>query len=956
MKKKMSKLFVSVLLVSSFVLTPVSSYALTTDLLYEKKDTQTITSGVQYEKSTRLYKGGWFDLHVLTVDVQNPNVGIEVIESISEYGLKKSVQNLAKENDVVAAVNGDFFSSGNPRSSMGQVVENGATKSLQNYYNGSENKYAGVFIDKYNVPFVDYLKTNIGFYNNSPDASIELFAKNKVGSYSKPVYFDTKAFKTTADIDKRTPSLYKIVVENGVIAHISYEGQTVTIPDNGYIIVMNKETATQKLPYYSVGQAVSFAETDSFVFRPSKEISEVTFGISGGGEILRAGSVVSQGLIIGEKSRNPRTCIGVNQDKSKLIIMAVDGRGASIGPTHGELGYLLLEYGAYDAIHLDGGGSTTVALREEGKDSISVVNTPSEGSQRLVANAVGVKSLSPQGAISTLGLSITNHDDTPLLNQVGVSIEVIGFDENHNLIPIDSTLVEFENHGMDGTWEGNKFTPNAIDGQKDLTITAKYGEALGSISTKVIEAPSFLNAHALKNALTAGEFTYLTVDLTNKDGFNSEVDFRDIAWTVNDPAVGYVEGGKFTALSDGTAILTASYNGLSSSISVEVGKNVSYVTSFEEPRDLFMMYYPTDKGISGGAGVTGAYKVSGDKSLLLNYNFVGNSTQTQAAYVCFEKQPLPLYGNPTDICMWVRGDKSGNLLKMVIKDNNNKEYVLPIMETMNSDEWQYCTIPLPDGMAYPIRLDKIYVAALETTNPQSGSVFIDDISVLIPKNASTTVTSNYYDHLRADLSMPVTEGQEDITIFGQTANKPNENSQTMLDLVVSKMQTGARAMIFAGATDVPNATGVPTVKWEDKYSTNNTSNFSIVNLATGNGSIRTSNPDQWRWLQGYLRDFSKNNVIICMDKNIWSSQNKLVDSRENELLHTILKDFVLETGKNVMVVSASGSYTDLTVKDGVRYVNLNGLTTSNVENPESYRYLKLRGDSESLTYDIVPLS
>ena len=61
--------------------------------------------------------------------------------------------------------------------------------------------------------------------------------------------------------------------------------------------------------------------------------------------------------------RQPRTAFGVSQDGTKAIIMVVDGRGDSIGATHQEMADLMRTYGAYDAMHLDGGGSSTMAVK-----------------------------------------------------------------------------------------------------------------------------------------------------------------------------------------------------------------------------------------------------------------------------------------------------------------------------------------------------------------------------------------------------------------------------------------------------------------------------------------------------------------------------------------------------------------------------------------------------------------
>jgi len=953
MKRKLKNIFTAVILSAVFIIQPLcinTIFAASDSLLYENKDTQTITSGVTYEKSSRLYKEGWMDIYVLTVDVTNPNVDIGVISSVSELGLKQTVEKLANDNDVVAAVNGDFFGSGNPMSSMGQVFNNGELEAGQNYYNSSENKYAGFFIDKDSNAFIDYVKTTMGFYNSS-EPVVELQAKNKITNFSKPVYFDKTVMDTTAQIDNRYSNLYKIVVENNIIKDISGAGETVTVPENGYIIVMNSSTAVEKLEYFSIGQKVSFTENNTFLFRPQKQTSEIKFGISGGGEILRNGEIISNGLIIGENIRNPRTLIGVTQDKKKIIIMAIDGRRNGIGATHTEAAYLMKEYGAYDAIHLDGGGSTTVVAREENTRGNKVLNVPSEGSLRAVANGVGIKSVGKSNGLSSINLKIKDNDDRKLLANVEYEILAYGYDQNHNPVDIDINNIQFSQEGINGKWNSNKFTPES---EGKFTITAKLGEVVSKIEANAISGAATLNVYAGTKVLSIGESTQLSASIINKDGYAADVNTDEVQWKVENPELGYIENGMFVARADGFAIVTGTVNGVSASVTIGIGKAVSYITSFEEARQLVMHYYPEDSGISGGAGITNASSNSGERSLLLSYSFIPNLATTQVTYVSFETQPIELIDNATDICMWIKGDKSGNLLKMVIKDADNNEYISTLSESMDTDQWQYVTTAVPEGVAYPIRIEKIYVAALNTnSNNTIGTVYIDDISQLSPKKAVEDKVNLFKDYLNIDLSNSApSSGQEDITIFGQTAAKKSDISNSVLQTALSKMQQNARAMLFVGLTDSNISSDVATVKWDNKYITTQTNNFSIINLATHNGSIRTSSPDQWRWFQNYLNDFSKNNIIINMDKNIFDYNYGLKDDKESELFHKILKDFISKTGKNVLVVSATGYNTNVIVKDAVRYININGLSSLDPENINSYKYLRVRGDADNMYYDI----
>ena len=85
---------------------------------------------------------------------------------------------------------------------------------------------------------------------------------------------------------------------------------------------------------------------------------------------------------------NPRTAIGIDKKGKKLILLVVDGRSElSRGMTYGQLAEEMVKRGAYTAINLDGGGSSTLVLRQDGE--LKVMNKPSDRKERAVANALG---------------------------------------------------------------------------------------------------------------------------------------------------------------------------------------------------------------------------------------------------------------------------------------------------------------------------------------------------------------------------------------------------------------------------------------------------------------------------------------------------------------------------------------------------------------------------------------
>ena len=85
-------------------------------------------------------------------------------------------------------------------------------------------------------------------------------------------------------------------------------------------------------------------------------------------------------------SLNPRSAVGLSADRRTLWMVVVDGRSSSSdGMTCQQLGALMVDLGADTALNLDGGGSSAVWTAANG-----VLNDPSDGSERTVANHLAV--------------------------------------------------------------------------------------------------------------------------------------------------------------------------------------------------------------------------------------------------------------------------------------------------------------------------------------------------------------------------------------------------------------------------------------------------------------------------------------------------------------------------------------------------------------------------------------
>jgi hypothetical protein len=90
---------------------------------------------------------------------------------------------------------------------------------------------------------------------------------------------------------------------------------------------------------------------------------------------------------------NPRTAIGLSKNNRILTIFVADGRGAggSYGLTGSEMALILIkDLDVYNAINLDGGGSTTLTMKDPESGEPRIVNVPSDKPPRSVGSSLAI--------------------------------------------------------------------------------------------------------------------------------------------------------------------------------------------------------------------------------------------------------------------------------------------------------------------------------------------------------------------------------------------------------------------------------------------------------------------------------------------------------------------------------------------------------------------------------------
>jgi hypothetical protein len=143
------------------------------------------------------------------------------------------------------------------------------------------------------------------------------------------------------------------------------------------------------------GQNVLFITRDGHA-KIERECHDVVQAISGGNLLVRAGAIALDPQNDATDSIEPRTAVALNKDESELRWFVIDGRqpNYSEGVTLRELAEIIRAHDGWTALHLDGGGSST--LVKEGADGQPLlINSPIHGrhppgQERPVGNHLGV--------------------------------------------------------------------------------------------------------------------------------------------------------------------------------------------------------------------------------------------------------------------------------------------------------------------------------------------------------------------------------------------------------------------------------------------------------------------------------------------------------------------------------------------------------------------------------------
>lgn len=334
-----------------------------------------VAPGVQFTRWDQRDARGPIRAYLLTVDLSRPGVRLDVATQ-SRVTDTAPVRTLLGHDHAVAGVNGDFYDIGDTGAPLGLARDRqrGLLNARQTGWNSA------FYLDRTGQPEMGTLalRARVAEHPDLPITNLNSpFVKpGGIGIYT-PTWGRTAGYRVT---DGQTRHVRVVTVRDGRVRSSGTRlrtGRTI----NGTLLIGRGDGANA-LRQLKVGSRASIGY--SLPERPQVALTGSRF-------------LVEDGLInvVDDKTMAPRTAVGIDHDTGEVLILAIDGRQSfSRGYTMVELANMMIDLGADDALNLDGGGSTTmVASKSDG--STGVVNSPSDGFERSVANALEVTYTKP---------------------------------------------------------------------------------------------------------------------------------------------------------------------------------------------------------------------------------------------------------------------------------------------------------------------------------------------------------------------------------------------------------------------------------------------------------------------------------------------------------------------------------------------------------------------------------
>ena len=437
---------------------------------------------------------------------------------------------------------------------------------------------------------------------------------------------------------------------------------------------------------------------------------------------------------------HPRTGIGVSQSGDSIIMMVVDGRSTiSAGVRTSQLADIMRYAGAYEAVNLDGGGSSCLYT-----SALGVRNNGSDGSERAVGNGIFATITAPDEKEIA---EIRYVDWVKELPKYGYyTPKFYGYNKYGVLVNTDLKGVVLTNAENLGEVVNDGATLFA-NGGGTHKLTASYNGLTADLVVTVDEnEPNFRH----KNVLLDSYHDYKVDVYGTVRGQDIAIENSVFTWTTEDASIATVdENGIVKGLKNGTTIVKGTLGQSSKDVNVTVEVPSKRYQGVDENLD------PSTWTLEGSNVENFTLAPLGVEGMIINYT----TKSTRKIEVNLSKDIIS-WSRPDSLCIDINPGtgKIKNITVNLLANGATEPWECTIEPTLVENAVNRILVPMDtfvnmsDMGAYPIKITKLRIVPKDA----AGTV----VSLQVPR------FSWVYDSVEADASgLDAVEGENQTLVI-----------------------------------------------------------------------------------------------------------------------------------------------------------------------------------------------
>ncbi len=668
-------------------------------ILTDAETISEVAPGVAYGDYEMLTADGPLSVHVVAIDLAEPTVRLGAMlaqDHLVSQG--ETVSSMARRSGAVAGVNGDYFDINQTNEPLNILVQNGRLERMPS------QRWA-VAIDGKKTPRF---------------AEFSIAAAAQIGTTSVPLRAINEwppghVVLMTPEFGALRPAANVTEVHlqpvGGVPPFATY--RVTGIADNsvaqpaGYYLSIGP-TAYGTFPLPNPGDAIAITSN------ADAALAGVETAIGGGPLLVRGGRWYTDpdGPSGGEFATHvPASGVAATSD-GRLLFFQIDGRqpDRSIGVLQTQLAALMIAFGADTGMEFDGGGSSTIVARLPGNPSAGVLNAPSDGTERSVADGFFVYSDAPNGPPARV---IAWPQTVRAFPGANVTLRFATIDRADRPVSDANATRVVVRPGNLGRFADGQFKAGSRAGSGVLQV--RRGTMRLNVPVTVTTQIARTRIVPLDPVLTPGGNVRLSILAFDREGFPIALP-PALPWRAQNGAID--DSGNFRA-GKTDATITLQLGSYLATERVMVGEH-------EEPLSLASAVFATAPRGNPGQLVPDPDPAC-KECLILRYDFTGAE---RAAYA---DASIPLPQRALAISAEINGDGNGEVLRIAVNNAINERFMYTIAH-IDWHGWRRVQFRFPSELPQPLTFKAIYaINRVGSENPvtTAGAVGIRKVRLTL---------------------------------------------------------------------------------------------------------------------------------------------------------------------------------------------------------------------------------